>query len=164
VFVANGVELLAGELWGVIRHCCLLRVVRVETCYHIGFYSLLSRCRQPVFQGFGRIAETRVDSCHNTGNTLFSGGKRKSRALVEQPRKPKNDPRVNRGAKRLERNPWGNFGRQCNGAFPPRRDRAESAKSRATRRIHGAPTGEHHVSTTIIARPTTDCYECSACR
>jgi hypothetical protein len=91
------------------------------------FYPLLSRCRQPVFQGFGRIAETRVNLCRNTENTLFSRGNRKSCALAEKPKKLKVEPRVNRRAKRLERNPWGNFGRQCDGAFPARRDRAESA-------------------------------------
>ena len=46
VFIANAVELLAGELWGVILHCCLLRVVRIETCDHIAsipFYPAVSK-------------------------------------------------------------------------------------------------------------------------
>ena len=63
----------------------------------------------------------RVDSCRNARNTAVFRGNRKSCALAEEPRKPKIEPRVNREAKRLERNPWGNLGRRCDGRFPARR-------------------------------------------
>ena len=66
VFVHDGVELLAGELWGQIVHCCLVRVVRMETCDHIGFSSLASGCRPSIFDWFGRILKTAVDSRCNS--------------------------------------------------------------------------------------------------
>jgi len=35
----------------------------METCDHIGFYSLLPPCRQPIPADSARILQTAVDSC-----------------------------------------------------------------------------------------------------
>jgi hypothetical protein len=95
---------------GLLLHCCCSKVRELKLALPHSFYDLLSPYRQPIPADSARILQTRVDSCRNTRNTLFFAGKRKSRALAEEPRKPRNEPRVNRVSAPLVRNPSGKFG------------------------------------------------------